>query len=370
VAPTLDLTERVFREVWRTFVEDPRTRVGVRRKLWSSQDRLLVLENGSFLHAKTTRTPASLIGEGLDLVVFDEAAKEDAQIWERYLRPCLSDRQGRSLFTTTPEGQNWVYDLWQRGLRDGQLWESFRFGTRHNPIIPAEEIAQARSELSDAAFKQEYEAAFNVFAGRVYDTFDEATHVAPVQFNAKWPLYRGIDFGYRNPFVCLWVQVDPQDRILVLNELYLTTMTTHDAGVALLQAEKDLGLPEPAGSWCDPSSPEGRAALWQVGVRSSARPRPVQFGVEAVRQALKIRADGSSGLVVSPSCPRTIREFNLYRVKKGGEPGEGVGDAPDQPFKQDDHCMDALRYVVAEIAAGRAHQLAVQKLGTGPRRRW
>jgi phage terminase large subunit len=48
------------------------------------------------------------------------------------------------------------------------------------------------------------------------------------------------------------------------------------------------------------------------------------------------------GLVrILSKCKHTIREFGAYRWDpKAQERGE------DKPIKQDDHCMDALRYVV------------------------
>ena len=62
VAPTHDLTDRVFREIWETFIENPRTRCQVRRKAWSAQHRVIHLGNGSFVEGKTAHTPTSLTG--------------------------------------------------------------------------------------------------------------------------------------------------------------------------------------------------------------------------------------------------------------------------------------------------------------------
>lgn len=46
---------------------------------------------------------------------------------------------------------------------------------------------------------------------------------------------------------------------------------------------------------------------------------------------------GPTGLVISPDCPNAIREFIAYRWKD-----DGSGD----PEKKDDHCPDALRYLL------------------------
>lgn len=364
VAPTHDLTDRVFREIWETFIENPRTRCQVRRKAWSAQHRVIHLGNGSFVEGKTAHTPTSLVGEGLDLLIFDEAAKADPLIWERYLRPTLSDRKGRALFITTPEGRNWIYDLWKRGLQpdDGELgsraprlpapeWASFRFESAANPMLDRKEIEQARRELSEEAFAQEYLAQFITFAAQVYKEFDELLHVRPCGVIPDWPVYRAMDFGYRNPFVCLWIQVDPEDRLRIIGEYYATGRTTAENAEALLAYEETQGFPKARQSFCDPSAAEPRQVLRQLGIPTRAHTSRLNEGIERIRGILRPRADGTPGLIVTPQCVQTLREFNLYRYPGEGdysaEPGAGAFRAtPEVPLKIDDHCMDALRYAV------------------------
>ena len=43
--------------------------------------------------------------------------------------------------------------------------------------------------------------------------FDLAVHVGPVDYQPTLPLYRAIDFGFVNPFVCLWIQTDRTGRV-------------------------------------------------------------------------------------------------------------------------------------------------------------
>ena len=367
VAPTHDLTDRVFREIWHTFVENPKTRCKADRKSWSQDRRLIRLRNGSFVEGKTALSPASLVGEGLDLLIFDEAAKADPVIWERYLRPTLSDRRGRALFITTPEGRNWVYDLWLRGHQGSKPatdapgerpspvpfpreWESFQFGSGANPLLEPREIEQARRELSEDAFRQEYLAEFVTFAARVYWEFDETECVRPCPINRLWPLYRAVDFGYRNPSVCLWLQMDPEDRIYVVDEFYATHRTAAEMAEEVLA--RDLTRPPVGATYCDPAAAEQRAVLRRLGIPTYARPTLVAQGIEEIRSLLKRRPDGTRGLIVAPHCTATIREFHLYRYPGEGDYGSIEGGLPqdrryaETPLSLDNHAMDALRYAV------------------------
>ena len=111
VAPTYQTAEKVFREVWDVMIN--KKQMPTRRA--SYRDMYIEFEWGSVFEAKSADNPPSLVGEGLDLLVLDEAAKQKKKTWEMYLRPTLSDRKGKAIFNTTPEGYNWIYELYLRG---------------------------------------------------------------------------------------------------------------------------------------------------------------------------------------------------------------------------------------------------------------
>ena len=69
----------------------------------------------------------------------------------------------------------------------------------------------------------------------VFGEFDPAVHVRPVDYDPNLPLYRTLDFGFVNPFVCLWIQVDPDGVVRVIDE-YVRSRATID-----VHAERDQG---------------------------------------------------------------------------------------------------------------------------------
>jgi hypothetical protein len=73
-------------------------------------NRHFEFENGSFLQFKTADNPEMLRGAGLDWLWMDEAAFiSNARAWQ-VSRPAISDKVGRLVTTTTPDGKNWFYD--------------------------------------------------------------------------------------------------------------------------------------------------------------------------------------------------------------------------------------------------------------------
>jgi phage terminase large subunit len=344
VSKTYDLTRKVIREIYDDLVIKSRL-----NPLKNQMSGPIVLEFpwGSSVEGKSAEHPESLLGEGLDWLIFDECAKCKALIWEQYLRPTLTDREGWALFITTPSGYNWVYDLWKRGNDpDYPEWESFKSPSWENPHLSREDIDEAQRTMSEAVFMQEYGADFTLSSGQVYKEFDHIKHVLPedeLVIDPDWPRFRSIDFGYENPFVCLYITVDPEDRVIIYDEYYQRhrTMEQHARNLRKDNARYEYTV-------CDPSGVSARATLLENGIPTVAVRSNILYGMEAVRQQLRIREDGRPGLYVSSRCVETIREFNLYSYPDGI-----IGE---EPAKEYDHCMDALRYFIVNWRRGHIRQ--------------
>ena len=122
----------------------------------SESHRMLKIGAG-WIQVKSADRPDSLRGEGLDLVVLDEAAYIPEAAWSEALRPALSDRLGGALFISTPAGRNWFWRLWQEAhLNPGPEYQAWQFPTSANPFIKPEEIEAARLRMPERIFEQEF----------------------------------------------------------------------------------------------------------------------------------------------------------------------------------------------------------------------
>src|SRR5664280_2715845 len=122
-------------------------------------DMSLVFPHGGFVRVKSSDKPNSLRGEGLDLVVMDEAAFQTEETWTNELRPTLADRLGKALIISTPNGRNWFARAFARGQDpDDSEWKSWQFPTSANPFISPTEILQAERDMPARRFEQEFEA--------------------------------------------------------------------------------------------------------------------------------------------------------------------------------------------------------------------
>jgi hypothetical protein len=323
------------------------------------------------VHAKSAKYPQTLVGEGLMGVVMAEAAKLKSIVWTQYIRPTLADfaREGSwALFTSTPEGKNWFYDLYMRGqsrLKKDEQWWSIRRPSWTNSIVfPGgrydPEILEMEADMSAELFKQEIEADFTDFVGRVFKDFGEETHVGIHDYNPRWPVFLAADKGYRAPSVVLFVQQDVFNNVWVCGEYYRTDRDAEEVCEDILD---DPRLREMANAarllFPDPASPEWASILEKkLNVRSQGgtggeldirlnlirrwlRPQPFELADDHPEKIPKLMFD--------QSCKNTIREMLDYRYPETKDEQNRTPD--EKPLKVDDHTPEALgRFFAGHIA--------------------
>jgi hypothetical protein len=115
----------------------------------------------SEMWAKSADQPTSLLGEGLDWLILDEAARLKRSVWEEHLSSRLVDRNGWALLLSTPVGRNWFYRLYRKGQRGNDpSIESWARPTSDNPHLDSALIERERARLPADAFSQQYLAQF------------------------------------------------------------------------------------------------------------------------------------------------------------------------------------------------------------------
>lgn len=160
-----------------------------------------VLEMWSLDNEETAKNSR---GRKYDLVIIDEAAFIPIllSVWDKVIQPMLMDTQGRALFSSSPNGLNDFYALFQRGgdpLKKN--WQSFQYPTSANPHISAEEIEQTRLDKPEQAFRQEIMAEFMADGSGVFRGVS-AVSIVPMD-NRPEPGFRyviGGDWGRAHDF--------------------------------------------------------------------------------------------------------------------------------------------------------------------------
>jgi hypothetical protein len=181
----------------------------------------------------------------------------------------------------------------------------------------------------------------------VFSEFDPDRHVRQVDYDPNLPLYRALDFGFVNPFVCLWIQVDSSGIVRVIDE-YVRSRATIDVHVAEIKSRTPCTEAQVAATFCDPAGAgvndvTGTSAVREMrtlGINVRFRRSGILAGIELIRRAVRA-GDGKSRLVISPKCRRLIEAMRCYHY-----PDSGSAAAGELPLKDGlyDHPIDALRY--------------------------
>ena len=202
--------------------------------------------------------------------------------------------------------------------------------------------------------------------GLIYDEFENGVHLlnTPKTPPAEWTRYWSIDFGYTNPFVCQFWAENPDGKLFLYREIYKTARTVYEHAqeikrVVTWQDDPRIKDKERIGTWREPKpraiicdhDAEGRAVLEQeIGISTTPAHKSVLEGIQAVQKRIKEqRIQLVRDVVVN-------KDEELRTAKKPTSTAEEITGyiwtdkgTKEAPLKEDDHGMDAMRYLVAHL---------------------
>ncbi|HEY0637942.1 MAG TPA: phage terminase large subunit [Pseudonocardiaceae bacterium] len=190
-----------------------------------------------------------------------------------------------------------------------------------------------------------------------------------------WPRYWSVDFGFVHPFVCQRWAEDPDGRLIMYGEHYMTGRTVDQHAADILDAVSDPDPdyvhpedepryahhgriwrePKPRRIICDHDA-EGRAQLRKhLGMPTRAANKKVLAGIEAVQRRMRPAGDGKPRLA--------FMRDSLHELDQNQDAAElptcTVQEIPgyvwdlslgkkEHPVKELDDGCDTLRYLVAD----------------------
>lgn len=341
VAPSYRMAKQIVWEDLKQMLKDRNW-----AKKINESELTVTLVNGSTIFLRSADNPDSIRGIGLDYVVLDEAADipklEDT--WQAVIRPTLSDRQGHALIISSPKGKGYLYDLYNNAkhLKD---WHSWQYTTEQGGLVAEEELAQARQDLDERTYKQEYQAEFVDYSGVIYYAFGDH-NITDIQFgNAdQIPIHIGMDFNV-DPG-CAVMAFQHSNGIHIYDELEIW-------GTDTSEMVKEIQRKYPNRRYfCypDASGAQRRTSAGGITDHIILKNAGFQLRVGSINPSVKDRIaavnsvckaqDGTSKLTISPSCKKTINALRKHVYKEGTR----------QPDKGEfDHLCDALGYMINHL---------------------
>lgn len=375
---------------------------------WKRQERRFEYANGSVLayggmKDASQREAIRSIGQdgGLDFVWMEEAHLFTLEDFEEtlprmrgkaaytyYLNQGYTRAEAEQLawvqigLSTNPDSEgHWIY---QRLIRGGQASRHFYVGD--NPHNPRNYSTDILGRLTGVRRKRLKDGLWVSAEGAVYEDYRYEVHVVePFVIPSNWSRFRAIDFGYRNPFVCQWWAVDPDGRLYLYREIYMTGRTVRAHGEQIKQVESGVSASDwiemdasaRESAWRGRTSERGliswtvadhdaedRATLEEMGIITRPAEKAISRGIEKVQERLIDAGDGRArlyffndalievdqALIDQKKPASTIDEISgyVYPVGADGKP------VKETPIDLDNHGMDAMRYAVMSVDGGGA----------------
>lgn len=197
----------------------------------NAKDKVIEMGNGSTIRMGSVNQVDSCVGRSYDLIIFDEAALADGKdAFNVALRPTLDKPGSKAIFISTPRGRNnWFAEFFYRGHNEEfREWCSIRATYKDNPRMTEDDIVEARKSMSEAEFKQEYEADFNQYEGQIWN-FNHEECIGNFEGidTSRMDVFAGLDVGYRDPTAFCVIGYDwDEDKYYVLDEYFDAERTT------------------------------------------------------------------------------------------------------------------------------------------------
>lgn len=283
---------------------------------------------------------------GLDIVLLEEAnafTEQDFNELIARMRGTAGTYRQIILMTNPDSPLHWIN---QRLIIGGEA-SVYYSSAKDNPHNPPEYL-QNLERMTGIQYERLVLGKWVQAEGVIYDNFSNEPNgnVTPdAEYNPAWPVLWALDDGYSSgqgvgtesyhPRVCLLMNTTPQGGVNVFAEYVVTNELSDMTITNLLQ----LPYKRPDIAYVDSSAAELKGRLWAAGLTATGATHTVSEGIKNLRR-LVCDGNGVRLLKVHPRCKELIREFQSYRYNVGTQ---AVAGEP-RPLKQDDHCLDALRY--------------------------
>ena len=305
----------------------------------NAKDKVIELSNGSTVRMGSVNQVDSCVGRSYDLIIFDEAALADGRdAFNVALRPTLDKDNSKAIFISTPRGKsNWFAEFFDRGF-DPEFpeWCSIRATYKDNPRMSELDIAEARKSMSDAEFRQEYEADFNTYEGQIWAFNSERCVDNFLELDTRrMDVFAGLDVGYRDPTAFCVIGYDwDSGKYYVLDE-YLDAEKTTEQHAEVIRGMID--------KWdidyifIDSAAQQTRFDFAQnYDISTVNAKKSVLDGIAHVAAIVD-----NDNLLVDQTCKETLAALDQYQW----DPNPNL--AKEKPkHNRASHMADALRYAL------------------------
>lgn len=336
IAPNYNLSQISF-DLQRSLIK----RFGLEVIKDNAKDRVIELSNGSTIRLGSINNVEACVGRSYDLIIFDEAAltSEGEDAFNVALRPTLDKPNSKALFISTPRGKdNWFARFYQRGFDSSHPeWFSVKSTWKDNPRLAESDIQEAKRTMSEAQFRQEYEADFSIFEGKIWNL--DPSCIQDINLDSQHvDIIAGLDLGYKDATAMVIVGYSwDTETFYILDEYQEAELTTdkHAANIHALIEQWNIDS-----IYIDSANQQQRYDLAQIyDIPTMNAKKSLLDGINFVASLVD-----NNKIIVAPHCKNVLKAFDQYQW----DPNESL--VKNKPLYKGHsgvtHCADAIRYAL------------------------
>jgi len=196
ISPTYKQCKKVFQEMVSNLGKCP-----AYSKPPHHSDLVLSFATGCKIKFYSAEAYNSIRGESAHALILDEFRDFHPNAWGEAIKPTLTVTGKKVLVISTPKGKGQFYQLHQYGVNGQDRYISFNGSSYENPHANRDEINDAKRNLPDHIFRQEYLAEFINDGSEVFSNINEAIKVG----DKTRLCFAGVDLGRADDYTVLTI---------------------------------------------------------------------------------------------------------------------------------------------------------------------
>lgn len=276
-------------------------------------DQVYKFPNGSYIEFIGLEEPGKARGPGRDILFINEANLISKALFDQ-----LDMRTRKKVIIDLNPAD---FDCWCYAVSDGDNAVCIRSTYLDNPYLP-----EPQKKVIEA-YKEADPLMWQVFGLGLRGTSKEQiyTHWKLTNDIPEGQVFYGLDFGYNVPSALVRITLY-EGAAYIKQLLYKTRLTTND----LIAEMKELALRPTDEIFCDAAEPKTIEELYRAGWNVKPADKDVTEGIRKVK---------SMPLFIHKDSTDVIAEIKKYKWKV-----DKNDKVLDEPEKESDHAMDAIRY--------------------------
>ena len=297
----------------------------------------------------------------VDLVWIDEEC--DAEVFDELFQRTV-DCAGKILITLTPLNdvgsgvkKPWIYDM-HKEFKNGRKDVVFvSLSALDNPFIPDDEKEKLKEKW--AGHPEERARLYGDFirrSGLVYSQWDPTKHILKKQsLPQDWRRIVSIDPAATGVTAAVWAAISPRNDVYIYRIYYERDkiVSDHAKNILIRNAgdKIDTFIIDPF--WGASRNAENHKQGYQLyrdsNIPCRLAPRAEDYGRDTMAEYLSATLNPASRhpkFFVVGDCPEFVNEIESY-IWDSYSKGMLKGMSKDKPMKRNDHCINAVQYLLS-----------------------